>query len=51
MESEGKAFLVYPDIMPVSNREVNYHKLSESYRLGYEQGRRDLVKWKKFLSK
>lgn len=51
LESEGKAFLVYPDTMPVSNREVNYHKLSESYRLGYEQGRRDLAKWQKFLSK
>jgi len=51
LESEGKAFLVYPDTMPVSNREVNYHKLSESYRLGYEQGRRDLSKWQKFLSK
>ncbi len=51
LESEGKAFLVYPDTMPVSNREVNYRKLSESYRLGYEQGRRDLSKWREFLSK
>jgi predicted patatin/cPLA2 family phospholipase len=51
LESEGRAFLVYPDSMPVSNREVNYHKLSESYRLGYEQGRRDLPKWKDFLFK
>lgn len=51
LENEGKAFLVYPETMPVSNREVNYHKLAESYRLGYEQGRRDLPKWQKFLSK
>lgn len=51
LESEGRAYLVYPDTMPVSNREVNYQKLSESYRLGYEQGRRDLPKWQKFLSK
>jgi predicted patatin/cPLA2 family phospholipase len=51
LESEGKAYLVYPDIMPVSSREVNYHKLQESYRLGYEQGKRDLWKWQKFLSK
>ena len=49
LESEGKAFLVYPEIMPVSNRETNYKKLSESYRLGYEQGRRDTVKWKEYL--
>ena len=51
LENDGKAFLVYPETMPISNREVNYHKLSESYRLGYEQGRRDLPKWQKFLSK
>jgi Predicted esterase of the alpha-beta hydrolase superfamily len=51
LESEGKAFLVYPDTMPVSSREVNYRKLSESYRQGYEQGQRDLPKWQKFLSK
>ncbi|HVI42053.1 MAG TPA: patatin family protein [Anaerovoracaceae bacterium] len=51
LESEGKAFLVYPETMPVSNREVDYHKLSESYRLGYEQGCRDLPRWQKFLYK
>lgn len=49
LESEGKAFLVYPDVMPVSNREINYKKLYASYALGYEQGRRDLPKWKGFL--
>ncbi len=51
LKSEGRAFLVYPDTMPVSNREMNYRKLAESYRLGYEQGRRDLAKWLEFLSK
>jgi len=51
LESEGRAFLVYPDSMPVSSREVSYQKLSESYRLGYEQGKRDLLKWREFLSK
>jgi predicted patatin/cPLA2 family phospholipase len=49
LEKEGKAFLVYPETMPVSNREVNYSKLAESYRLGYEQGKRDLPAWKEFL--
>lgn len=49
LESEGKAFLVYPDVMPISNKETNFHKLSESYRLGYSQGKRDLSKWKEFL--
>lgn len=51
LEREGKAFLVYPETMPVSNRETNYKKLSDSYRLGYEQGQRDLPKWLEFLSK
>ena len=50
LEKEGKAFLVYPDKMPVNNREVSYHKLAECYRLGYEQGKRDVDRWKKFLS-
>ena len=49
LESEGKAFLVYPETMPISNREVNYQKLSESYQLGYEQGHRDIMQWKEFL--
>lgn len=50
LEKEGKAFLVYPDTMPVSNSERNYRKLVESYNLGYAQGKRDLVKWKEFLN-
>jgi predicted patatin/cPLA2 family phospholipase len=49
LESEGKAFLVYPETMPVSNRELNFNKLSESYHLGYTQGQRDLPLWKEFL--
>ena len=49
LEREGKAFLVYPNSMPVSSRETNYQKLNESYNLGYAQGLRDLPKWKEFL--
>ena len=49
LEREGKAFLVYPETMPVSNREINFDKLSRSYRLGYAQGKRDLPQWKEFL--
>ncbi|MBV1757119.1 MAG: patatin family protein [Dethiosulfatibacter sp.] len=49
LERQGKAFLVYPDEMPVSNKELNYERLSESYNKGYEQGKRDLFKWKEFL--
>ena len=49
LEKEGKAHLVYPDTMPVSNSERNHKRLVNSYNLGYEQGKRDLPKWKKFL--
>lgn len=49
LEKEGKAFLVYPDVMPVSSREIDYQKLCESYELGVLQGRRDVESWKDFL--
>lgn len=49
LEREGHAFLVYPDTMPVSNREINFEKLTNSYKLGYAQGKRDLLNWKAFL--
>jgi len=49
LEREGKAFLVYPETMPVSNREIHFDKLFHSYELGYAQGRRDLPQWKDFL--
>ncbi|MPN54073.1 hypothetical protein SDC9_201742 [bioreactor metagenome] len=49
LELEGKALLVYPETMPVSNRESNYRKLSESYSLGHTQGMRELPRWKEFL--
>lgn len=49
LESEGKAYLVYPDSMPVSSNELNYDKVFASYTLGIEQGLRDVEKWKQFL--
>lgn len=49
LERQGQAFLVYPETMPVSNREVNFEKLSHSYQLGYAQGKRDVPQWKHFL--
>lgn len=49
LENDGLAFLVYPDQMPVSSKEVDINKLRESYNLGYAQGKRDLPKWLEFL--
>lgn len=49
LERLGQAFLVYLETMPVSNREVDFEKLSQSYQRGYAQGKRDLPEWKRFL--
>lgn len=49
LERDGKAYLVYPEVMPASTRETDYSKLAQSYQLGYAQGRRDLPGWKEFL--
>jgi len=49
LESEGKAFLVCPEVMPVSSMETSFVKLEESYRLGYRQGQRDLPRWQEFI--
>jgi len=49
LASEGRAFLVYPESMPVSNRELDFNKLLGSYELGYAQGQKDLAKWQEFL--
>ena len=51
LEKEGKAFLVYPDQMTISNRERNHQQLVNSYESGYRQGKRDLPNWKEFLEK
>jgi len=49
LEKQGKAYLVYPDVMPVSNRETNFYKLYKSFTLGCEQAIRDIDKWAEFL--
>ena len=49
LEREGKAFLVCPDLMPVTSMETSFDKLEESYQLGYRQGKRDLPLWQEFL--
>lgn len=49
LESEGKAFLVCPEVMPVTSMETSFVKLEKSYQLGYRQGQRDLPRWQEFL--
>ncbi len=49
LESEGKAFLVCPEVMPVTSMETSFEKLEESYHMGCRQGKRDLPRWQDFL--
>ena len=49
LESEGKAYVFYPQHMGVANFEDNPEKLEESFAAGYEQMRGELLKVKEFL--
>ena len=49
LERQGKAYIVYPEDMDITNREKNKDKLQSLYEQGYEIGTRDLDKWKKFI--
>ncbi len=49
LEKEGKAYLVYPEEMPVDYKETDHEKLEHSYNLGYKQGKKEVDKWKEFL--
>ena len=50
LEAQGKAYVVYPEDMKVSNREKNVDVLEGLYRQGLDIGKRDLEKWKKFIN-
>ncbi len=49
LEDEGKAYLVYPETMPISNKETNHKRLADCYQLGYQQGQTELPRWREFL--
>ena len=49
LEDEGKAYLVYPETMPISNKETNHKRLANCYQLGYRQGQTELPRWREFL--
>lgn len=42
LERDGKAYLLFPDAMPISNRERNLNKLMRVYHSGLDQGRREI---------
>lgn len=49
LEKKGQAYLVFPEQMLVSSRETDLMKLNDNYRLGYDQGKREVERWKHFL--
>lgn len=49
LEREGRAYVVYPEDMQVSNVEGRFPMLQESYDAGYAQAQREVDKWRKFL--
>jgi predicted patatin/cPLA2 family phospholipase len=50
LEKDGKAYLIYPDVMPITSMETDYKKLYKSFEMGYGQGRRDIERYKEFLA-
>lgn len=50
LERDGKALIVYPENMQVTNVEGRYPQLQRSYEDGYAQAQREVGRWKEFLS-
>lgn len=49
LEEQGKAYVFYPEVMSISNKETDHTKLQESYRRGYSQSQQEKDAWKRFL--
>ncbi|MDO5717360.1 MAG: patatin family protein [Tissierellia bacterium] len=49
LESQGRAFVIYPDRMPIGNKERDIDKLEAMYQLGISQGRRMLKDIEEFI--
>lgn len=49
LERQGRALLVYPEVMPVKNTTIDTPRLVEAYRLGHAQYERELPRVLEFL--
>ncbi|MSS44707.1 patatin family protein [Cutibacterium sp. WCA-380-WT-3A] len=49
LEADGKAYVFYPRVMPVTNKEKNVTKLRQAYALGMAQVNSELPQWRDFL--
>lgn len=51
LEREGAAYVFYPEVMPVTNREVDRAKLEDSFARGLSQARREADAWERWLAR
>jgi len=49
LERQGRAYLFFPDIMPVTNRTTDVAQLQRAYNIGLEQAIREVPRWREFL--
>lgn len=49
LESQGRAYLFIPEVMPVGNGERSVAKLRRSHELGLRQAAREVPAWRAFL--
>ncbi len=49
LERTGEAYVFYPRVMPVDNKETNWEKLNASYEMGYAQAHDEVGVWEKWL--
>jgi len=49
LERDGRAYLVFPEHMPITNSERNVAKLQVMYQAGLAQGRREMRRIKDFV--
>ncbi|HMR50043.1 MAG TPA: patatin family protein [Arachnia sp.] len=49
LEKQGRAYLIFPEAMPIKNSERNLAKLGAMFDAGYSQGRREAPAIREFL--
>ena len=50
LERQGKAYLFFPETMPVTNMTRDLGELQHAYDLGLDQARREVPRWREFLN-
>jgi len=49
LKEKGVAYVIRPDEMPIESTTHDPRKLEEAYQAGYDQGMRELPRWREFL--